>query len=294
VEVAANIGALDEPVHAVRQGADGVGLLRSEFLFMDRTTPPDEDEQYEAYASVVRAFGRERPVLIRTLDVGGDKPLSYLPMPREENPFLGVRGIRLSRERGDLFRTQVRAILRASVHGRVQVMFPMVATLEDWRGALEALDAERRTLGVPRPPAGIMVEVPSAALLADVFAPEVDFFSIGTNDLTQYTLAMDRGHPALGAQVDSLHPAVLRLIGRTAEAARARGRWTGVCGALASEESAVGLLIGLGVDELSVSVPVLPSIKARVRSLRLDECRDLARRALAAGSAAEVRAMIAG
>jgi multiphosphoryl transfer protein len=292
VEVGANIGAVAESEQAVTLGADGVGLLRSEFLFMDRAAAPDEEEQYEAYAAVVRAFG-DRPVLIRTLDVGGDKPLSYLPMAKEDNPFLGIRGIRLSRRRLDLLRTQLRAILRASAHGRVQIMFPMVATYEDWRLGRDLLEEERTTLGLKRLETGIMVEVPSAALTADVFAAEADFFSIGTNDLAQYTLAMDRGHPSLGSEVDALHPSVLRLIAQTAQAARAHGRWTGVCGAMASDEPAVPLLIGLGVDELSVSVPALPAIRARVRSLRLSECRALAERALSARNAEGVRAMLA-
>jgi phosphocarrier protein FPr len=292
IEVGANIGATSESEAAVSLGADGVGLLRSEFLFMDRAAPPDEDEQYEAYVSVVRAFGADRPVLIRTLDVGGDKPLAYLPMAREDNPFLGIRGIRLSRRRLDLLRTQLRAILRASAHGRVQVMFPMVATLEDWRAGRDLLEQERDALGARRLETGIMVEVPSAALMADVFAAEADFFSIGTNDLAQYTLAMDRGHPALGSEVDALHPSVLRLIDQTARAARAHGRWTGVCGAIASEESAVGLLIGLGVTELSASVPAVPAIRARVRALSLSDCQQIAARALAAPTAADVRALL--
>jgi len=292
IEVASNVGALTDLDDATRLGADGIGLLRSEFLFLDRPTAPDEEEQYESYARAASVFGNESRVIIRTLDVGGDKPVPYLPLPREDNPFLGIRGIRLTAQRTDLFRTQLRAILRASRHGRVHVMFPMITNLEEWRAARTALEQERAALGVDPIPAGIMVEVPAAALMSDLFAREVDFFSIGTNDLTQYTLAMDRGHPALAAQVDALHPAVLQLIAQTASAARVHGRWTGVCGALAGEEAAVPILLGLGVEELSVSGPAVPSIKARVRSLRMSDCRALSKAALTAASAADVRALV--
>ena len=292
IEVAANAGATSDAPEAAALGADGVGLLRSEFLFLDRSSAPDEDEQYEAYARVVTAFGPGARIVIRTLDVGGDKPLAYLPLPREENPFLGIRGIRVSLQRQDMLRTQLRAILRAARHGNVHVMFPMVTNLDEWRRARRMLDVEGDALGVAPIPAGIMVEVPAVALMADVFAAEVDFFSIGTNDLTQYTLAMDRGQPALAAQIDAVHPSVLKLIAQTTSAAQAHGRWTGVCGALASEEAAVPLLLGLGVTELSASGPVVPAIKAKVRSLRLSECTSLAQTAMRAASAADVRALL--
>jgi phosphoenolpyruvate-protein phosphotransferase len=291
VEVAANVGAIGD-ADAAALGADGVGLLRSEFLFLDRSSAPDEDEQYAAYSKVVSAFGPGKKIIIRTLDVGGDKPLSYLPLPREDNPFLGIRGIRVSLQREDMLRTQLRAILRAARHGNVHVMFPMVATIDEWRRARRMLTVEGDALGVSPIPAGIMVEVPAVAMMAEVFAAEVDFFSIGTNDLTQYTLAMDRGQPALAAQIDALHPSVLRLIAQTTAAAAANGRWTGVCGALASEEAAVPVLLGLGVTELSASGPVVPAIKARVRSLVLSECKALAQAAMRASSAAEVRALL--
>ena len=291
IEVAANVGAAGD-VDAAQLGADGVGLLRSEFLFLDRSSAPNEDEQYEAYSKVVSAFGPGKRIIIRTLDVGGDKPLSYLPLPREENPFLGIRGIRVSLLREDMLRTQLRAILRAARHGNVHVMFPMVTDIDEWRRARRILAIEGDALGVSPIPAGIMVEVPAVAMMADVFAAEVDFFSIGTNDLTQYTLAMDRGQPALAAQVDALHPSVLRLIAQTAAAAQANGRWTGVCGALASEEAAVPVLLGLGVTELSAAGPVVPAIKARVRSLVMSECKSLAQAAIRAASAADVRALL--
>jgi phosphoenolpyruvate-protein phosphotransferase len=294
IEVAANVGGEKDAVDGMALGADGVGLLRSEFLFLERTSAPDEDEQYAAYTAVIKAFAGEPRIVIRTLDVGGDKPLAYLPMPREENPFLGIRGIRLAEGHVELLRTQLRAILRASVHGQVHVMFPMVTTLDEWTRARALLEREREALGVSPVPAGIMVEVPAVALTAELFAASADFFSIGTNDLTQYTLAMDRGHPALASQVDALHPAVLQLIDRTVRAAHAHGRWVGVCGGLASEVEALPVLIGLGVDELSVSVPVVPTIKAGVRSLSAASCRALAARALSATSAAHVREILAG
>jgi phosphocarrier protein FPr len=291
IEVAANIGSLKDAEQAVSLGGEGVGLLRSEFLFLERAEAPSEDEQYETYRDIARCLGKERPLVIRTLDVGGDKPLPYLPIPREENPFLGVRGLRILLDHADVFRTQVRAILRASGEGRVSVMLPMVATLADWQGAREIFEEERSRLGVGPVPLGIMVEVPSVALMAGAFAREAEFFSVGTNDLTQYTLAMDRGHPRLAAQVDGLNPAVLRLIAESVKAAHEHKRWVGVCGGIAGDPQAVPILVGLGVDELSVSAPAIPAIKAQVRELDQGECRKLAERALAAESAAAVRAL---
>jgi phosphoenolpyruvate-protein phosphotransferase len=292
VEVAANIGGLADAQQGIALGAEAVGLLRSEFLFLHRATAPTEEEQLAVYRDVARALGRGRRLVVRTLDVGGDKPLPYLPLPREDNPFLGERGIRVLLNRPELLRAQLRAILGAAGDGNIAVMFPMVATLDEWRAARAILEEERQRLGAPRLEAGIMVEVPSAALLAEQFAREVDFFSIGTNDLTQYTLAMDRGHPRLAPQVDGLSPAVLRLIEQTVSAARRHGRWTGVCGGIAGDPQAVPLLIGLGVDELSVSVPAIPALKAQIRRLRVDECRTLAQAALACSTAADVRALV--
>jgi phosphoenolpyruvate-protein phosphotransferase len=292
VEVAANIGGLADAQQAIALGAEAVGLLRSEFLFLHRTTAPTEEEQHAVYRDVARALGPGRRLVVRTLDVGGDKPLPYLPLPREDNPFLGERGIRVLLNRPELLRTQLRAILAAARDGSVAVMFPMVATLDEWRSARAILEEERQRLGAPRIEVGIMVEVPSAALLAEQFAREVDFFSIGTNDLTQYALAMDRGHPRLAPQVDGLSPAVLRLIDQTVRAARTHGRWTGVCGGIAGDPQAVPLLIGLGVDELSVSVPAIPALKAQVRRLRLEACRALAQAALECATAADVRALV--
>jgi phosphoenolpyruvate-protein kinase (PTS system EI component) len=227
---------------------------------------------------------------VRTLDVGGDKPLAYVPMDSETNPFLGLRGIRLCLERPELLREQFRAILASAGFARLHIMLPMVSLLSELRLARKILEEEALVLGLTElPKLGIMIEVPSAALMADLFAPEVDFFSIGTNDLTQYTLAMDRDHPRLASQADSFHPAVLRLIASTVKAAHAHGKWVGVCGALASEALAVPVLIGLGVDELSVSVPLIPTIKATVRELDLADCQSIARQVLGLEEAAQVR-----
>ena len=291
IAVKANVGGLAEAREAAALGADGIGLLRSEFLFLDRSSAPSEDEQYESYRALAAAQEPGRSLVIRLLDVGGDKPLGYLPLPREDNPFLGLRGVRLLLERPDAARTQMRAVLRASAGAAVSVMVPMVATLEEWRAVKALFEHERARLGAAPVPLGIMVEVPSAALLADAFAREADFLSIGTNDLTQYTLAMDRGHPQLAAAVDSLHPAVLQLVAQTARAALRHGRGLSVCGGMASEEQALPILLGLGVAELSVSVPMIPALKARIRELDLEGCRALAERALACGTAGEVRAL---
>jgi phosphocarrier protein FPr len=292
VQVEANIGGVADAQQALTLGGDGVGLFRSEFLFLQRATAPTEEEQRIAYGEVARALGHDRRLVVRTLDVGGDKPLPYLPIPREDNPFLGERGVRVMLNRPELLRAQLRAIMLAAREGHVAVMFPMIATIDEWRAVRDVLESERQKLGAPRIEAGIMIEVPAAALMADQFAAEVDFFSIGTNDLTQYTLAMDRGHPRLAPQVDGLSPAVLRLVDQTARAAQRHGRRTAVCGGIAGDPQAVPLLIGLGIDELSVTVPAIPAVKAQIRRLRVDECRSLAQRALACATAAEVRALV--
>ena len=293
VEVVGNIGGLEEASRIVELGGEGVGLLRTEFLFMERRSAPDEQEQAAAYEAIARTLGPDRILVIRTLDVGGDKPLPYLPVGAEANPFLGERGIRLTLNRPELFQAQIRAILRASRSGRVAVMFPMISTLAEWRAGRELVERERAALGLPPIQIGIMVETASAALLAEHFARDADFFSIGTNDLTQYTLAMDRSNAKLGPQLDALHPAVLQLIERTVAGARAHKRWVGVCGALAGDLVAVPVLVGLGVDELSADVPIIPAVKARVRALSLDECRATAKTALAMGSAEDVRRLVA-
>jgi phosphocarrier protein FPr len=292
VEVVANVGNLEEARRSIELGGEGIGLLRTEFLYLERTTAPGEDEQAEMYASLSDAI-ENRPMIIRTLDVGGDKPLAYLPMPREENPFLGVRGIRVGLQKPALLRTQLRAILRASKQRKFRIMFPMVSSMDEIRTAKALLAEEQHRLGEGfELEIGVMVEVPSVALMASQFAGEVDFFSIGSNDLTQYTLAMDRDHPQLAAFADAMNPAVLRLIQTTVDAAHQRGKWVGVCGGIASDRQAVPILVGMGVDELSVSVPSIPSIKAEIRKYSLTECRELARRALEQDDAAAVRALV--
>ncbi|MBB6099206.1 phosphocarrier protein FPr [Deinobacterium chartae] len=291
VEVAANINRASDAASALEAGAEGVGLMRTEFLFLERDSIPSEEEQEREYRAMAESLAG-RPLIIRTLDIGGDKEVPYLGLAREDNSFLGMRGIRLCFERPDLFVPQLRAIYRAARHGDVRIMFPMISTLEDFRRAKGIAEAVRAELGAPQVPLGIMVEVPSAALLAEEFAREVDFFSIGTNDLTQYTLAMDRLHPQLARQTDALHPAVLRMIDTTVRAAQRHGRWVGVCGGAAGEPLGALLLSGLGVHELSVSVPQVPAVKAALREHSMTELRELAARALTCASAAEVRALV--
>lgn len=289
-EVTANVASLAETEQAMSLGAEGIGLLRSEFLYQQRSVAPSHDEQAGTYNAIARALGPQRNLVVRTLDVGGDKPLAYVPMDSEANPFLGMRGIRLCLERPQLLREQFRAILSSAGLARLHIMLPMVSQLSELRLARLMLEEEALALGLEElPKLGIMIEVPAAALMADLFAPEVDFFSIGTNDLTQYTLAMDRDHPRLASQADSFHPSVLRLIASTVKAAHAHGKWVGVCGALASETLAVPLLLGLGVDELSVSVPLIPAIKAAIREVELSDCQAIAHQVLGLESAEQVR-----
>ena len=292
VEIAANIANQDDAEKAVKMGAEAVGLLRSEFLYMERAIEPSLAEQVSAYEGILAVMGKDRPVIIRTLDVGGDKPLAYLPLPREENPFLGERGVRIGINRPAMLRKQIRAILQAANAGHARIMFPMISSLDEFRAVKRLVQEEQEKAGVTVE-VGIMIEVPSAALLADHFAKEVDFFSVGTNDLTQYTLAVDRGHPKLAARVDGLHPAVLRLINMTVQAANREGKWTGICGSLASDPDAVAILVGLGVQELSISVPTIPVVKARVRGLNYSECQSLAQEALKLDSAEDVRRLMA-
>lgn len=293
IEVVANVRNEHEASEAMALGGEGVGLLRSEFLFDDRHTAPDEEEQAAAYAAVAKAVGPRSKLVIRTLDVGGDKPLSYLPLPAESNPFLGLRGLRVSLGHPQMFRTQLRAILRCAGQARLHVMFPMISMLEELREAKAILAQEVAAAGHPDVKVGIMIEVPSAALLAESLAREVDFFSIGSNDLTQYTLAMDRGHPQLAPKLDGLHPAVLKMIALSCEGAARHGKWVGVCGGLASDPIAVPALIGLGVHELSAPAPALPAIKAVVRQLCVADCRSMAQQLLQLGTAGEVRARLA-
>lgn len=296
VEVAANVGSLEDARAAVRLGAEGVGLLRTEFLYLDRATAPDEEEQLAVYRPLLEAL-EGRPVVVRTLDAGGDKPLPYLSLEPQPNPFLGIRAIRLARSHPELLRTQLRAILRTG-YPAVRVMFPMVATVEEIRWLRELFEEVRQELEAagaecPRDlQMGMMVEVPSAGVLADRFAPWVDFFSIGTNDLAQYTLAADRANPAVAELADAFHPAVLRLIRMVVEAGHAAGCWVGVCGELAGEPLAVPLLVGLGVDELSMAPVAIPAVKAAIRRLALSEARSLAEQALQLDTAAAVRELV--
>ncbi len=292
VEVFANIGDVASAREAVDSGAEGVGLLRTEFLFVNRTAMPDEEEQYRAYRAIANVLDR-RPLIIRTLDIGGDKPLPYLKLLPEANPFLGMRAIRLSLNHPDLFQPQLRAILRAGVGRNVLVMFPMISTRDEVLRALEALEQAKRDLeqaGIPYTreiPVGIMVETPAAAIAADLLAPLVDFFSIGSNDLTQYVLACDRGNDQLRSLYQPLDPAVIRMIQHVIEAAHQYGKKVGLCGELAGEPMAIPLLLGMGLDEFSMTPAAIPYAKWLIRALSLTEAREIARQALLLPSAAE-------
>ncbi|PWH14627.1 MAG: phosphoenolpyruvate--protein phosphotransferase [Anaerolineae bacterium] len=299
IEVFANLGSLPDAHTALENGAEGCGLLRTEFLFLTRQTAPSEDEQFELLRQIYEAMGPNRPITVRTLDIGGDKALPYLPLPQEANPFLGVRALRLSLEQPEFFITQLRAILRAADGFPCRIMFPMVAEISEVRRARALLEKAHTALIAENIPhawpveIGIMIEIPSAALLAPQLAREVDFFSIGTNDLTQYTLAAERGNPALSHLADGLHPAVLRLIQSVTEAAHKAGKWVGVCGELGGDPQAAPILIGLGVDELSLNPAGIPRIKAILRALTLPAAQALAARALECATSSEVRALIA-
>ena len=291
IEVFANVGSLAEAQAAARNGAEGCGLLRTEFLFLERETPPSEAEQHAEYQQLAEALGG-KPLTIRTLDIGGDKPIPYLPMPAEENPALGLRGVRTSLWRPDLLRQQLRAILGVRPYGQCRILLPMITDVAEIRSVRALVEEARGEIGRQEPvEIGVMIETPASALLAQAIAVEADFFSIGTNDLTQYTLAMDRGHPELAARLDALHPAVLRLIACTAQAAQARKRMVAVCGGLASDPAAAPILIGLGVHELSAVPSVIPRLKAIVRKLTLADCTEMARQALEQSSAEAVRAL---
>jgi multiphosphoryl transfer protein len=299
IEVAANAGSPEDVRHAVDAGADGIGLLRTEFLFLDAPSMPTEAEQAAVYADLAGILGG-RPMIVRTLDVGADKPLPYLPREAEPNPALGQRGIRFGLARTDVLLAQLRAVLRVAAGHPLKIMFPMVATEHEVRAALGLVGQARRALaaeGVAVPAegavdVGIMIEVPAAALTAARLAPAVDFFSVGTNDLTQYTLAADREVSAVASLNDALHPAVLTLIGLAAAAAQAAGRWTGVCGELGADPLAVPLLLGLGVRELSVSPAAVATVKETVRATDLTAAAELARQALDLASAGAVRDLV--
>jgi phosphocarrier protein FPr len=292
IEVFANLGSTAETERAVAAGAEGVGLLRTEFLFLDRDELPTEDEQTEQLTEIATGL-RGRPLIVRTLDAGADKPLPALPMAPEQNPFLGVRGIRLGLQRPEVLGTQLRAALRVVAAGHpLKLMLPMVATLDEITATRELLATARADTGVDAPfELGIMVEVPAAALTAAQLAPHVDFFSLGTNDLTQYTMAAERGDARLASLLDGTQPAVLRLVDETVRAATAAGRWVGVCGELAGDPAAAVLLAGLGVTELSMSPGLIPGVKQALRSVSMADAREAARAALKADSATAARAL---
>ena len=284
LEICANIGTPQEAQQAMKYGADGVGLFRSEFLFMDRDALPTEDEQFEAYRTAAQTMAG-KPLIIRTLDVGGDKKLPTLELPHEDNPFLGFRAIRMTLSHPEIFRPQLRAILRAAAYGDVRIMFPMIGSMDQLREAKALLREQEQTLqaeGVPTGPVkvGMMVEIPAAAVLAEEFAKEVDFFSIGTNDLTQYTLAVERGNAAVAHLYAPEHPAVLRLIAMTAQAAAERHIPCGMCGEAAGDPKLAPAFVGMGVNELSMSPRRVPAVRKLLSELTMDECRQAAEKLL--------------
>jgi len=297
VELVANIGTPDDVVGVLNNGGEGVGLYRTEFLYMGNSDFPTEDEQFEAYSSVLKQMG-DKPVVVRTLDIGGDKELSYLDLPKEMNPFLGFRAIRLCLERDDIFRTQLRALLRASVHGNLKIMFPMIATLDEFRSAKALLLEEKDNLkaeGVEVSDdieVGIMVEIPATAVIARQFAKEVDFFSIGTNDLIQYTLAADRMNERVSYLYQPYHPAILNLVNNVIEAAHAEGKWAGMCGEMAGDSIAIPILLGLGLDEFSMSATSILPARAQIKDLSKEELRSYKDELLSMSTADEVEAFI--
>ncbi|BAZ01967.1 phosphoenolpyruvate-protein phosphotransferase [Tolypothrix tenuis PCC 7101] len=294
VNVFANIGSIADVQVALASGAEGVGLLRTEFLYLGRTSAPTEEEQLAVYQAIAQVLDQQ-PLIIRTLDVGGDKPLPYIKVPLETNPFLGWRGIRLCLDHPDLFRTQLRAILRASHGHNIKIMLPMIATITEVRAAKAILNEVQRELsqaGIAfdaNIKVGIMIEVPAAVAIADQLAAEVDFFSIGTNDLSQYVMAGDRNNPRVANLTDALHPAVLRMVQQTVQAGHAAGIWVGLCGELAADPSATEILLGLGLDELSVNPQAIPILKQAIAQLTISECQAIAASALQLDSATHVR-----
>ena len=297
VELVANIGTPDDIEGVLNNGGEGVGLYRTEFLYMGNSDFPTEDEQFEAYSSVLKQMG-DKPVVVRTLDIGGDKELSYLDLPKEMNPFLGFRAIRLCLERDDIFRTQLRALLRASVHGNLKIMFPMIATLDEFRSAKALLLEEKDNLkaeGVEVSDdieVGIMVEIPATAVIARQFAKEVDFFSIGTNDLIQYTLAADRMNERVSYLYQPYHPAILNLVNNVIEAAHAEGKWAGMCGEMAGDSIAIPILLGLGLDEFSMSATSILPARTQIKDLSKEELRSYKDELLSMSTADEVEAFI--
>lgn len=297
VELVANIGTPEDVVGVINNGGEGVGLYRTEFLYMGKSELPTEEEQFQAYKSVLEQMG-EKPVVVRTLDIGGDKELSYLKLPEEMNPFLGFRAIRLCLERDDIFRTQLRALLRASTYGNLKIMFPMIATLDEFRQAKALLLEEKANLlneGVNVSDAievGIMVEIPSTAVIARQFAKEVDFFSIGTNDLIQYTMAADRMNERVSYLYQPYHPAILNLVNNVIEAAHAEGKWAGMCGEMAGDSIAIPILLGLGLDEFSMSATSILPARTQIKDLSKEEMASYKEQLLSMSTADEVEAFI--
>jgi len=297
IEVAANIGSALEAPGAFSNGAEGVGLFRSEMLYMDRQTPPDEQEQFEAYQQVLLAAG-DKPVIFRTMDIGGDKPLSYLNIPQEENPFLGYRAVRIYPEFAGLIRTQLRAILRAGAYGNAHLMIPMVHSLDQilWiKSQLQQVKAELQAEGLrfaASLPLGIMVEVPSVCYIIDHFCDEVDFFSVGSNDMTQYLYAVDRNNPRVSPLYNPITPSFLRMLRQIVSVAHRHGKWVGICGELGGESRYLPLLLGLELDELSMSGPRIPAVKSLLRQLDSAACRELANQACECRSADDIEALL--
>jgi len=297
VELAANIGTPNDVAGVLENGGEAVGLYRTEFLYMGRDKLPSEEIQYVAYKSVLEKM-EGKPVVVRTLDIGGDKELPYLDLPKEMNPFLGFRAIRLCLDRQDIFRTQLRALLRASAHGNLRIMFPMIATLSEFREAKGLLEEEKAKLiseGIPvseEIQLGIMVEIPSTAVLADQFAKEVDFFSIGTNDLIQYTMAADRMNERVAYLYQPYNPAILRLVKMVIDAAHREGRWVGMCGEMAGDSTAIPILLGLGLDEFSMSATSILPARSQISKLSRSDMQALAAKALEMGSTEEVVALV--
>lgn len=296
-EVAANVALPRESDELATSGAEGVGLFRSEFLFLHQDTLPDEETQFQAYRKLLLAANNHR-VVVRTLDIGGDKQLAQVPLERENNPFLGLRGLRVSLAYPGLFRTQLRALLRASAYGQLAIMFPMVATVDEFQQAQRMVDQEKNRLtqeGIPvgkEYEVGAMVEIPAAVAMADQLAQYADFFSIGTNDLIQYLFAVDRGNGQVASLYQSLHPAVLRAVKQTIDCAHAEGKWVGLCGEMATIPTAVPLLAAMGLDEFSVPLSQVLPVRSQIRRLKVRQLQPLIHQALAAHSPAEVRALV--
>ncbi|MDH5139118.1 phosphoenolpyruvate--protein phosphotransferase [Staphylococcus cohnii] len=296
-ELAANIGTPNDLKGVIENGAEGVGLYRTEFLYMGRDEMPTEDEQFKAYKKVLETMEDKR-VVVRTLDIGGDKELPYLNLPEEMNPFLGYRAIRLCLDQPEIFRPQLRALLRASVYGKLNIMFPMVATIKEFRDAKALLLEEKENLtneGIEVSDdieVGIMVEIPSTAALADVFAKEVDFFSIGTNDLIQYTMAADRMSERVSYLYQPYNPAILRLVQQVINASHKEGKWTGMCGEMAGDETAIPLLLGLGLDEFSMSATSILKARRQIKGLSKNEMEELAQKAINCATSEEVQDLV--